>query len=149
MPTAPGGRGSPAIVHHFGVFNLRLQTIGDGPEPPSADRPDLDIIRWWQWMRGAARDGTPQACCRGPGPARCLEWLRGPSGTSPGHLTSALQLSLALTPSLFKAQTAARLGEVINYTLSYRKNITSAKVLSAFSTPKHGYFPWLMAINVS
>ncbi len=62
-------------------------------------RRDLDIIWRWQQMRGTAWDWTPQACCRGPARAGCQEWLSGPSGTSLWHLTSALQLSPALTLS--------------------------------------------------
>lgn len=61
-------------------------------------------------MRGTAWDKTPQACCRGPDRAGCQEWLRGPSGTSLRHLTSALQLSPALTLSRLKARMELRQG---------------------------------------
>lgn len=69
---------------------------------------DLDIIWRRQWMRGTAWDRTPQACCRGPARAGCQEWLRGPSGTSLRHLTSALQLSPALTLSRLKTDMELR-----------------------------------------
>ncbi|CAB1433131.1 unnamed protein product [Pleuronectes platessa] len=49
-------------------------------------------------VRDAHWDRTSQACCRGPARAGCQEWLRGPSGTSLRHFTSALQLSLARDP---------------------------------------------------
>lgn len=71
-------------------------------------RRGLDIIRRRQRMRGTAWDRTPQACCRGPARAGCQEWLRGPSGTSLWHLTSALQLSLALTLSRLKTHMELR-----------------------------------------
>ena len=73
-------------------------------------RRDLDIIWRRQRMRGAAWDGTPQACCRGPAGAGCQEWLRGPSGTSLRHLTSASQLSPALTLSRLKTHMGLRQG---------------------------------------
>lgn len=69
---------------------------------------DLDIIWRRQRMRGTAWDRTPQACCRGPARAGCQEWLRGPSGTSLRHLTSALQLSPALTLSRLKTHMELR-----------------------------------------
>lgn len=68
----------------------------------------LDIIWRRQRMRGTAWDRTPQACCRGPAKAGCQEWLRGPSGTSLRHLTSALQLSPALTLSRLKTHMELR-----------------------------------------
>lgn len=69
---------------------------------------DLDIIWQWQRMRGTAWDRTPQACCRGSAPVGCQEWLRGPSGTSLRHVTSALQLSPALTLSRLKTHMELR-----------------------------------------
>lgn len=99
-------------------------------------RRDLDIIRRRQRMRGAAWARTPQACCRGPALAGCQEWLRGPSGTSLRHLTSALQLSPAMTLSRLKTHMELRQervsGGMINYTPSYYKNISNKSILWQF-----------------
>lgn len=95
-------------------------------------RRDLDIIRRRQWMRGTAWDRTPQACCRRPDWAGCQEWLRGPSGTSLRHLTSALQLSPALTLSRLEAhmELRGRASGTWSITLmSYCKNISDTNVL--------------------
>lgn len=56
----------------------------------------LDIICWWQWTSAVPWDKRPSERAAG---AECQEWLRGPSGTSLRHFTSALQLSSALTSS--------------------------------------------------
>lgn len=97
-------------------------------------RRDLDIIWQWQRMRETAWDRTPQACCRGSAPVGCQEWLRGPNGTSLRHVTSALQLSPALTLSRLKTHMELRQEKAsgmwsITHSQSYYKNISSKNIL--------------------
>lgn len=68
----------------------------------------LDIIWWWQWMRGDTMGQDPPGVPQGPAQAGCQELLRGPDGTSLQHLTSALQLSPALTLSRLESHMELR-----------------------------------------
>lgn len=91
------------------------------------------------------QDPPPQACCRGPTQAGCQEWLKGPSGTSLRHLTSALQLSPALTLSRLKTHIELRQHRASgtwSITLSFYKNITNRNIifLNQFF---HYLFSWM------
>lgn len=90
-------------------------------------------------MRGAARDGTPPGVLQGARSSRMPGMAQGSRWHESLTLNKRLAVVPGLDPSLLKAETAARLREVIDYTLSCRKNIANEKVLSVFSIMHWGY----------